>query len=84
VGEAPRHCGQYIDYHEFDQEQCDIAVDDLQGDDEVEEVEVDKPVAFTAVMWVEWHEGLINYLQQKKGHASVPLLCDSGGAKPHT
>jgi hypothetical protein len=65
--------GQYIDYHEFDQIQCDIAVDDVQGNDEVEEVEVDKPVAFTAAKWVEWHKGLINYLQQKKGHAGVPL-----------
>jgi hypothetical protein len=65
--------GQYIDYHEFDQIQCDIAVDDVQGNDEVEEVEVDKPVAFTAAKWVGWHEGLLNYLQQKKGHAGVPL-----------
>jgi hypothetical protein len=65
--------GQYIDYHEFDQDKCDNAVEDVQGDDEVEEVEVDKPVAFTPATWVEWHEGLVNYLQQKKGHAGCPL-----------
>jgi hypothetical protein len=65
--------GLHIDYHEFDHIECDIAVDDVQGDDKVEEVEVDKPLAFTPAKWVEWHEGLVNYLQQKKGHAGCPL-----------
>jgi hypothetical protein len=40
---------------------------------ETEEVEIDKPDSFTPAKWIEWHEGLMNYLQQKKGHAGVAL-----------
>jgi hypothetical protein len=62
-----------IDYHLFDEEACDEALDDVQGDDNVDEVEVPMPGQLDVAKWVEWHESLVNYLSIRKSNAGAPL-----------
>jgi hypothetical protein len=66
--------GIRLDPYQFTEEMLVEALQENEGEDLADSVDVEAPEKFAADKWVQWEIEFTNYLQSKRGLRGVPLL----------
>jgi hypothetical protein len=65
--------GIEIDLYTFDENSLLESLQEIEGEDKADTVDVESPIKFTTDKWIQWEKEFTNYLSAKRGTRGVPL-----------
>jgi hypothetical protein len=65
--------GIVLDPFTFDENALLESLQEMEGEDKADSVDVESPIKFTTEKWIQWEIECTNYLSAKKGTRGVPL-----------
>jgi hypothetical protein len=65
--------GIVLDPFTFDENALLESLQEMEGEDKADLVDVESPIKFTTDKWIQWEIEFTNYLSAKKGTRGVPL-----------